>query len=111
MVPVVPTGQCIGIEMGGMLQLIRRELEVLCLPGAIPESIEIDITDLNIGDSIHVEDVVKLEGDIEIPHEVDFTILTILSAKMKAVQEIEVEEGGEEGVIEDEAEKTAEKEA
>ena len=110
MVPVIPTGQCSGIEMGGMLQLIRRELEVLCLPGEIPESIEIDITDLNIGDSIHVEDV-KLEGDIEIPHEVDFTILTILSAKMKEVQEIADEEVEAEDDAEDEAEKTAEKEA
>jgi len=115
MVPVTTTGKCIGIEMGGMIQLIRRELEVLCLPGNIPENIEIDITELNIGDSIHVEDV-KLEGDIEIPHEVDFTILTILSAKMKEeeVEEEELEEG-EEGVeegeeAEAEGEETAEKE-
>ena len=113
MVPVTTIGKCIGIEMGGMLQLIRRELEVLCLPGNIPEHIEIDITELNIGDSVHVEDV-KLEGDIEIPHEVDFTILTILSAKMKEeeVEEEELEEG-EEGVEEGEeaeVEETAEKE-
>ena len=115
MVPVSTTGKCIGIEMGGMLQLIRRELEVLCLPGNIPENIEIDITELNTGDSIHVEDV-QLEGDIEIPHEVDFTILTILSAKMKEeeVEEEELEEG-EEGVeegeeAETEGEETAEKE-
>jgi len=115
MVPVTTTGKCIGIEMGGMIQLIRRELEVLCLPGNIPENIEIDITELNIGDSVHVEDV-QLEGDIEIPHEVDFTILTILSAKMKEeeVEEEELEEG-EEGVeegeeAEAEGEETAEKE-
>ena len=102
MVPVATTGKCVGIEMGGMIQLIRRELEVLCMPGEIPESIEIDITELNIGDSIHVEDV-KLEGDIEIPHDVDFTILTILSALM-AEEEVEEEEEeleeGEEGAEE-----------
>ncbi|CAD7837116.1 MAG: hypothetical protein [Olavius algarvensis Delta 4 endosymbiont] len=115
MVPVTTTGKCIGIEMGGMTQLIRRELEVLCLPDNVPEHIEIDITDLNIGDSVHVEDV-QLEGDIEIPHDVDFTILTILSAKMKEeeVEEEELEEG-EEGVeegeeAEAEGEETAEKE-
>jgi len=115
MVPVTTTGKCVGIEMGGMTQLIRRELEVLCLPGNIPEHIEIDITELNIGDSVHVEDV-QLEGDIEIPHEVDFTILTILSAKMKEeeVEEEELEEG-EEGVeegeeAEAEGEEIAEKE-
>ena len=96
MVPVTTTGKCIGIEMGGMIQLIRRELEVLCMPGELPESIEIDITELNIGDSVHVEDV-KLEGDIEIPPDVDFPILTILSAKMaeEEVEEEELEEGEE----------------
>jgi len=115
MVPVTTTGKCIGLEMGGMIQLIRRELEVLCLPDNIPENIEIDITELNIGDSVHVEDV-QLEGDIEIPHEVDFTILTILSAKMKEeeVEEEELEEGeegAEEGEeAEAEGEETAEKE-
>ncbi len=102
MVPVTTTGKCIGIEMGGMLQLIRRELEVLCLPGDIPEFIEIDITELNIGDSVHVEDV-KLEGDVEIPHDVDFTILTILSALMAEEEEEEEElEEGEEGAEEGE---------
>lgn len=109
MVSVTTTGKCIGLEMGGMIQLIRRELEVLCLPGNIPEHIEIDITELNIGDSVHVEDV-QLEGDIEIPHDVDFTILTILSGKMKEeeVEEEELEEG-EEGVEEgEEAEAGAE---
>lgn len=117
MVPVTTTGKCIGLEMGGMIQLIRRELEVLCLPGNIPEHIEIDITELNIGDSVHVEDV-QLEGDIEIPHDVDFTILTILSGKMKEeeVEEEELEEGeegveeGEEAEAEAEGEEAAEKE-
>jgi large subunit ribosomal protein L25 len=66
MVPVVTTGKCAGVEMGGMLQIIRRELEVYCLPDQIPESITIDVTDLEIGDSFHVEDL-QLEGDVEIP--------------------------------------------
>ena len=64
------------MEQGGTLQLIRRELEVFCLPDQIPEHITIDITDLDIGDSIHVEEL-PLEGDVEIPADVNFTILTI----------------------------------
>lgn len=91
MVPVVTTGKSAGVEMGGMLQIIRRELEVFCLPDQIPENITIDITDLDIGDSVHVEEV-QFEGDIEIPSEVNFTILTIVSSKM----EEEEEEGEEE---------------
>lgn len=91
MVPVVTTGKSVGVEMGGMLQIIRRELEVFCLPNAIPQEIVIDITDLDIGNSVHVEDI-SLEGDVEIPHEVDFTVLTILSPKTAEAEEAEEEE-------------------
>jgi large subunit ribosomal protein L25 len=83
-VPVVLKGKCIGIEMGGLLQIIRRELEVLCYPGEIPEAIEIDVTDLNIGNSVHVNDI-HLEGDMEIPAEVNFTVVTMLAPKKESV--------------------------
>ena len=53
-IPIAIKGTPIGVEEGGVLQTVRRELEVLCLPFAIPEVIEIDVTDLDIGDSIHV---------------------------------------------------------
>ncbi len=98
MVPVVTTGKSVGVEMGGMLQIIRRELEVLSLPDQIPENITIDITDLDIGDSFHVEDL-QLDGDIEIPADVNFTILTVLSPKAEEeeVEGEEEEEMGEEG--------------
>lgn len=90
MVPVTTTGKSKGVEMGGMLQIIRRELEVLCLPDQVPESIDIDVTDLDIGDSFHVEDL-HMEGDIEIPAEVNFTVLTVLSTKVEE-EEAEGEE-------------------
>lgn len=93
MVPVVTTGKCIGAEMGGMLQIIRRELEVFCLPGQIPEQIVIDVTDLNVGDSFHVKDL-RLEGGVEVPAEVNFTILTVLSLKDKKVEGEGAGEGG-----------------
>jgi large subunit ribosomal protein L25 len=100
-VPVQTTGKAIGIEMGGMLQLIRRELEVFCLPNDIPEAITIDISELNIGDSVHVEDI-KVEGDKEIIHDVNFTVLTISVTKQE-VEEVEEEEEGEgEGEVEGE---------
>ncbi len=98
MVPVVVTGKSAGVEMGGMLQIIRRELEVFSLPDRIPENVTIDITDLDIGDSFHVEDL-QLEGDIEISAEVNFTILTILATK---AEEEEVE--GEDEMVEEGAE-------
>ena len=71
---------------------------MLCLPDQIPENITIDITDLDIGDSLHVEDL-ELKGDVEIPADVNFTILTILSPKAEEeeVEGEEEEEMGEEG--------------
>lgn len=94
MVPVVTTGKSAGVEVGGMLQLIRRELEVYCLPDQVPENITIDITDLDIGDSYHVEDL-PLEGAVEIPADVNFTILTILSPTAEEEEVVEGEEDEE----------------
>ena len=93
-VPIITTGKSIGVELGGMLQIIRRELEVLCLPNAIPANITVDVTELNVGDSVHVEDL-KVGDDIEIPHEVNFTILTISTTKREETAEEgeEAEEG------------------
>jgi len=104
-VPIVATGTSKGVEEGGILQIIRRELEVNCLPGDIPEQIEIDITDLEVGDSIHVEDI-QLGENIVVPYETNFTILTVVSPAMEREEEPEAEEleEGEEGEAEGEAE-------
>ncbi|MBR9984996.1 MAG: 50S ribosomal protein L25/general stress protein Ctc [Desulfosarcina sp.] len=98
MVPVVTTGKSAGVEMGGTLQIIRRELEVFCLPDQVPENISIDITALEIGDSFHVEEL-PLDEAVEIPADVNFTILTILSPTAEEEEEVEgeEEEGEEEG--------------
>lgn len=93
MVPVVPVGTSEGEKMGGSLQVIRHELEVICLPTAVPQSIEIDVTALNIGDVIHVEEVAAPEG-AEIPFDVNFTVLTVKGHKVEE-EETEGEEGGE----------------
>jgi len=95
-IPVSIKGKAKGVEDGGMLQIIRRELEVLCLPFKIPELIKVDITDLDIGDSIHVSDIVLEEG-IEFLDDDHFTVVTVLSPKTEAAaaEELELEEGEE----------------
>lgn len=103
-VPVVTKGKSKGVELGGILQIIRRELEVLCLPLEIPKSFEIDITDLDIGDSVHVKSI-PLKDNIEFPADVDFTVLTIVSPKAveEAVpEEVEEEVEAEEAAVEEE---------
>jgi large subunit ribosomal protein L25 len=88
-IPVVTKGIPLGIDKGGMLQIIRREVEVLCLPNEIPEKIEIDVSGLDVGESVHVNDLPR-EGNIEIPAEVNFTVVTVVGAK---AEKVEVAEG------------------
>ncbi len=103
-VPVAIKGKAIGVENGGILQIVRRELEVSCLPFELPESIDIDVTDLDIGDSIHAGKI-AMEGDIELMDDDHFTVVTLLSPKVEEVEveELEDEEEGEEPDAEDEA--------
>lgn len=97
-VPVTTTGKSIGVEMGGMLQLIRRELEIRCQPANVPEKIVIDVTSLDVGDSVHVNDIVPPEG-VEIPADVNFTVVTIVAPKTVTGSEAEEgEEGTEEAL-------------
>jgi large subunit ribosomal protein L25 len=104
MVPIVTNGQSVGVENGGMLNIVRRELELLCLPGDIPEAVEIDVSDLDIGDSIHIEDI-PLGENVEISADVNFTVVTVLSPKIEEEEVVEEEEAELEG---DEAEEGAE---
>ncbi len=93
MVPVHPVGKSAGEKEGGNLSVIRHEIEVVCLPNAIPASIDIDVTELQIGDVVHVEDL-QLGEDVEVPHDANFTILTIAGRMAEEAEEgEELEEG------------------
>jgi len=96
-VPVVAKGKSKGVELGGLLQIVRREIEVLCLPNEIPEVFEVDVTNLDIGDSVHVDEI-HLEGNIELPDDVNFTVITVVSPKVEEepVEEEEALEAGAE---------------
>ena len=91
MVPIVTNGLSVGVEKGGLLNIVRREVELLCLPGDIPEAIEIDITDLDIGDSIHIEDI-PLGENVEVSADFNFTVVTVLSPTVEEEEVVEEEE-------------------
>jgi large subunit ribosomal protein L25 len=61
-VPVLLKGTAAGVKEGGLLDLAHHELHVECLPGNIPDHIEIDITQLKIAHSIHVNEIKLPEG-------------------------------------------------
>jgi len=75
-VPVHLIGKPEGTKMGGILEQVRRVIEIQCLPGDIPKSIDIDVSPLKIGDSIHVQDI-KVEK-AKIILETNFTIATVV---------------------------------
>ena len=90
-----------GLKRGGVLNVVRFEIELVCPAAAIPESIAVDLTGLDIGDGVHISDV-TLPPDCEPTiTDRDFTIATIAAPTVVVEPEVEVEEGeeieGEEG--------------
>jgi large subunit ribosomal protein L25 len=61
-VPVVMVGEAKGQKQGGMMEAIHHEIEVRCLPKDLPESIEIDVTHLEVGQGVHVSEIKFPEG-------------------------------------------------
>ncbi len=61
-VPVHLTGKARGLDFGGILEHTLREISLECLPRAIPESIEVDISAMEVGDVIHVSELALPEG-------------------------------------------------
>jgi large subunit ribosomal protein L25 len=75
-VPVHLVGKPEGTKVGGILEQVRRAIQVQCLPGDIPKSIDVDVSALMIGDSIHVQDI-KTEK-AKIISDTNFTIATVV---------------------------------
>jgi large subunit ribosomal protein L25 len=75
-IPVHLMGKPEGTKMGGILEQVRRVIQIQCLPGDIPKSIDIDVSLLKIGDSIHVEDI-QVER-AKIIFDTNFTIATVV---------------------------------
>ncbi|MFN7956263.1 MAG: 50S ribosomal protein L25 [bacterium] len=61
-VPIHVTGKAPGVDDGGTLEHILRDIEVRCLPDRIPASVDVDVSSLGIGESIHVAELVLSEG-------------------------------------------------
>ena len=77
-VPINLVGISAGVkEDGGVVEQSRRTLQISAFPDKIPSAIEIDISELNIGDSIHANEITLPEG-VEFPHRTDFTLVAIV---------------------------------
>jgi large subunit ribosomal protein L25 len=94
-VPVRLEGNPIGVRNGGILQVIRYELEIECLPRDIPSAFEVDISELKIGESLHIGDVGT--GDVDVIEEDNLTVCMVVMPKAAPVEEEEEAEVDELG--------------
>ncbi len=109
-VPIHLVGKPEGIKVGGILEQIRRVIQIHCLPGDIPKSIDVDVSSLKIGDSIHVQSIQVEKG--KILSDTNFTIATVVPPvveEKKVEEEVVVEAAEGEEVKEKEKEKEEEK--
>ncbi|MHB1342140.1 MAG: 50S ribosomal protein L25 [Coriobacteriia bacterium] len=102
-VPINYIGSSVGEKSGGVLIHELREVHIESLPTALPEHLDLDVSDLEVGMSLHVRDLVAPEG-VTLMDDPD-TIICAVTAPTKAIEEEEVEEVAEPEVI---GEKSAE---
>lgn len=98
-VPLEVVGEPIGVKQeGGLLEIFRDSIEVECMPNDIPESITIDVSELHVGDNIHVEDL-KVPSTVKLVYEEHFSVAGVVA---KAAEE-DLEGGAQEAEVEAEA--------
>ncbi|HYQ60637.1 MAG TPA: 50S ribosomal protein L25, partial [Desulfatiglandales bacterium] len=109
-VPVHLVGTPAGASKGGILQHVKRDLSVACLPGNLVEFLEVDVTALDIGDAVHVKDLVLPTG-MKTAEDADTTIAVVTAPHVvaeKVEEVVEGEEKAEEAAAEEPKEEPAE---
>ena len=94
-----------GLKKGGVLNVVRHELDLVCEADKIPSQIEIDVTGREVGDSIHISEVNLPDGAESAITDRDYTIATLVAPSALKKSESEDEEGDE--IAADEVEATA----
>ena len=112
-VPIHLEGTAFGVTMGGLIDHSLRVVELDCMPQAIPDEILVDVSALDVGDSVHVSNLALPEG-VELVTQAELSVVSVVAplAEEEPTVEEELEEGveGEEGEVaegEGEGEKTS----
>jgi len=109
-IPIHLSGTSIGVkDQGGIIQHILRELEVSCLPADLPDAVDLDITELGIGDSIHVRDITL--DKVEILTEPERTLVSVIPPTVQKEAEPVVEAEEEPEVLAEKREEEEEEKA
>jgi large subunit ribosomal protein L25 len=90
-VRVMPQGRAEGTKLGGQLNVLRRTLDVRCLPAYIPASIDVNVTPLKVGDFIRVASIVAPE-QTEILFESNFNVISVVGKRLET-DDMDDEEG------------------
>jgi len=90
-VPIELVGDAVGVNEGGMLDVVQREIEVECLPGDVPDQIQVDIEEMNVGDSIRVADVKIDRSKVTVLADPDAVLVTISAPRAEVEAEVEEE--------------------
>jgi large subunit ribosomal protein L25 len=96
-VPIILKGQAVGVREGGVIQHSLHRVKIHCLPSDMPDSFEIDISDLSIGKSVHLKDIEK-EG-IHFDLSPDSVIVSVLHPRLIKEDEVKPEAEVKEGEV------------
>ena len=108
-VPIVLVGEAAGTQEGGIVEQIMTELNISCAADSIPESIEIDVSNFEVGSIMHVSEIALPPGVDEVLDDPERTIISVVVPAMPVTtEETEVTEVGEAEAGEAEADATAE---
>ena len=100
--------KCNGIKFGGVLNVVRSQVELNCPATAIPEKITVDLEGLNVGDTIHISSINLPENCTPTITDRDFTVATIASPR-GGMSDTDEEVTAEEQPTEEAEEKTEDK--
>ena len=100
-IPVYLINTPIGVSEGGILEHVRRELKIACMPKNLVDKIEVDVSGLGIGQSLHIDDITLPPG-LKSIEDGDLTIATVGAPTIEEeIEEEEIEEEGEEAESEE----------
>ena len=92
-IPVEPIGIPEGVQThGGMLEVVLREISVECLPGDVPDQVQVDVTDLDIGAAIRVSELAIDTNKVKLLSDPELTVLTVVPPRVEEEPEVLVEE-------------------
>ncbi|MBU0477703.1 50S ribosomal protein L25/general stress protein Ctc [bacterium] len=90
-ISIILTGEAPGVKEGGVLDHSMRDMEIRCLPDKIPGHLEVDVSQLRIGSSIHIRDM-KIPEDVEVLADPDQAVVSIVPPTIIKEEEVSVEE-------------------